>query len=138
MSVQYVVMAIQEIGAGETLQSAVARRLRGILAEVRMSKTEFAARLGWDRGYLYRRLNGETPIDVADLGRIEQSTRIRAEYLVGGHEPKLMPLGGGSPVGPTPELGSPLSGLNRRPFAYKGRRQPAKTVHGPYLTARAA
>jgi len=137
VSVQYVVMAIQEIGAGETLQSAVARRLRGILAEVRMSKTEFAARLGWDRGYLYRRLNGETPIDVADLGRIEQSTRIRAEYLVGGHEPKLMPLGGGSPAAPIPD-GSPLSGLNRRPFAYKGRRQPAKTVHRTYVTVRAA
>jgi len=117
---------IQEIGGGETLQAAVARRLRGILAEVRMSKTEFAARLGWDRGYLYRRLSGETPIDVADLGLIEQSTRIRAEYLVGGHEPKLNPPGGGFSVAPIPTDESLLSDLNRRPFAYKCRNLPAR------------
>jgi transcriptional regulator with XRE-family HTH domain len=82
----------------ESLQTAVARRLRGLLAEMRMSKTEFAARLGWDRGYLYRRLNGETPLDVADLDLIEQATRIRADYLIGEHEPKLNPPpGGGNP-----------------------------------------
>lgn len=63
-----------------------------------MSKTEFAARLGWDRGYLYRRLNGETPLDVADLDNIEKATRIRADYLIGEHEPKLNPPpGGGHP-----------------------------------------
>ena len=42
-----VVMAtIHQIGGGETLQAAVARRLRGILAEIRMTKTEFSAHLG--------------------------------------------------------------------------------------------
>ena len=109
-----VVMATTyDIGGKENLQAAVARRLRGILAEIRMSKTEFSQRLSWDRGYLYRRLSGETPFNVADLELIEQTTRIRAEYLIGGHEPKLAPIGGG------PGNKSPLSGLNRRPFAYK-------------------
>jgi transcriptional regulator with XRE-family HTH domain len=120
-----VVMAtIHQIGGGETLQAAVARRLRGILAEIRMSKTEFAAHLGWDRGYLYRRLSGETPFNVADLELIELSTSIRAEYLVGGREPKLKPIGDGEPGSAIPNE-SPLSGLNRRPFAYKRLRRPA-------------
>jgi len=82
---------IHEHGGEETLQATVARRLRGLLAEIRMTKTEFAARVGWDRGYLYRRLSGETPIDVADLDTIEHTVRIRADYLVGGHEPKMTP-----------------------------------------------
>jgi len=123
-----VVMAtIHQIGGGETLQAAVARRLRGILAEIRMSKTEFSAHLGWDRGYLYRRLSGETPFNVADLELIERSTSIRAEYLVGGHEPKLKPIGDGGPGSAIPDEGL-LSGLNRRPFAYKRRSLPAKTA----------
>lgn len=89
-----------EFGGTETLQAAVARRLRGILAEYPTSKLMFAAHLQWDRGYLYRRLSGETPIDMHDLDDIESCTRIRADYLVGGHEPKLTPPppggGGGS------------------------------------------
>lgn len=80
-----------EVGGPETLQAAVARRLRGILAEYPTSKLLFAAHLGWDRGYLYRRLSGETPVDMHDLDDIETRTRIRADYLVGGHEPKLNP-----------------------------------------------
>jgi hypothetical protein len=85
-------------GQRETRQAAVARRLRGLLAEYPTSKLMFAARLGWDRGYLYRRLSGETPIDMHDLDDIESCTRIRAEYLVTGEEPKLnppLPDGGG-------------------------------------------
>lgn len=80
-----------EFGEVDTLQAAVARRLRGVLAEYPTSKLMFAAHLGWDRGYLYRRLSGETPIDMHDLDDIEARTRIRADYLVGGHEPKLNP-----------------------------------------------
>jgi transcriptional regulator with XRE-family HTH domain len=95
---------IHDFGAEETLQAAVARRLRGLLAEIRMTKTEFAERVGWDRGYLYRRLSGETPIDVADLDTIEHTVRIRADYLVGGHEPKLSPL---------PEPPHPPSGVKK-------------------------
>jgi transcriptional regulator with XRE-family HTH domain len=78
-----------------------------------MTKTEFAERVGWDRGYLYRRLSGETPIDVADLDDIEHAVRIRADYLVGGHEPKLAPLpepphppGGVKKTAPHPDFGS--------------------------------
>ena len=123
-----VMATIHQIGGGETLQAAVARRLRGILAEIRMSKTEFSGHLGWDRGYLYRRLSGETPFNVADLELIERSTRIRAEYLVGGHEPKLKPIGeDGGPGSAVPDE-SLLSGLNRRPFAYKRHSIPAQTA----------
>jgi len=117
---------IQDYGGGETLQAAVARRLRGLLAEARISKTEFANRTGWDRGYLYRRLSGETPIDVADLDIIEHTVGFRADYLVGGHEPKqLPPPSGGAPAGPIPGDGSLLPGLNWRQFAYLVPTQPA-------------
>jgi transcriptional regulator with XRE-family HTH domain len=90
----------------ESLQDVVARRLRGLLAEVRLTKTEFAAQLGWDRGYLYRRLSGETPLNINDLELIEKAARIRADYLVGGHEPKLNPPEpppGGGKVRPLPK-----------------------------------
>lgn len=82
---------VNDFGGPETLQQSVARRLRGILAEYPTTKLEFAFHLGWDRGYLYRRLAGETPFNMADLDDIETYTRIRADYLVGGHEPKLNP-----------------------------------------------
>ena len=78
-------------GSGETLQDAAARRLRGLIAEARISKTEFSALTGWDRGYLYRRLSGETPLDMNDLDTIEHTVRFRAEYLVTGNEPKVAP-----------------------------------------------
>jgi transcriptional regulator with XRE-family HTH domain len=110
-----------DFGGEETLQAAVARRLRGLLAEIRMTKTEFAERVGWDRGYLYRRLSGETAMDVCNLETIEQTVRFRAEYLMFGHEPKIAPPrppkgGGGS--APIPADESLLSGLNRRALAY--------------------
>ena len=82
---------IHTIGGEETLPAAVARRLRGLIAEIRISKTEFAVRTGWDRGYLYRRLSGETPLDMHDLDTIEHTVGMRADYLVGGHEPKMAP-----------------------------------------------
>jgi transcriptional regulator with XRE-family HTH domain len=134
-----VMTTFHEMDAEETLQAAVARRLRGVLAEIRMTKTEFAARLGWDRGYLYRRLNGETPLDVADMGHIEQVTRIRAGYLVTGRGFRVTPPpGGGAPAAPLPEAESLLSGLNRRPFAYKRKRQPVKMAHGFHMIPAAA
>lgn len=118
---------IHDFGAEETLQATVARRLRGLLAEIRMTKTEFAERVGWDRGYLYRRLSGETPIDVADLDQIEHTVRIRADYLVGGHEPKLAPPppNGGSPAAALPAE-SLLSGSNRGQPAYLVASLPAR------------
>jgi len=123
-----VMATVHDFGGEETLQAAVARRLRGLIAEIRMSKTEFAERVGWDRGYLYRRLSGETPIDMADLDAIEHTVRFRADYLVGGHEPKMAPPptpGGGSPGAAIPADGSPLSGSNRRALAYLVAGQPA-------------
>ena len=102
---------IHDFGAEEeTLQAAVARRLRGLLAEIRMTKTEFAARVGWDRGYLYRRLSGEVPIDVAELETIEHTVGIRVDYLVGEHEPRLTaldpPPGGVKNSSPGKKLGT--------------------------------
>jgi transcriptional regulator with XRE-family HTH domain len=108
-------------GGEETLQAAVARRLRGLLAEIQMSKTEFAERVGWDRGYLYRRLSGETAIDVCNLDEIERNVRFRAEYLMFGHEPKIgppRPGGGGGAGAPPPADEGLLSGSNRRALAY--------------------
>lgn len=84
---------------GESLTDAVARRLRGLLAEQRIKKTEFAEMLKWDRGYLYRRLSGATALNTADLDEIEHVVGFRADYLIGEHEPKLRPV---PPPSPTP------------------------------------
>lgn len=90
---------IQNFDNGESLTDAVARRLRGLLAEQRIKKTEFAEMLKWDRGYLYRRLSGQTALNTADLDEIEHTVGFRADYLVGEHEPKLRPV---PPQTPTP------------------------------------
>lgn len=111
---------IHDFGGRESLQYAVARRLRGLLGELNMAKTEFAELLDWDRGYLYRRLSGKTPLNTADLDVIENVVGFRADYLVGGHEPKI--------VSPSPDGGgneSLLSGSNRGQHAYLVHSRPA-------------
>ena len=71
------------------------------------------------------------------LNEIAVMCGVSARWLMEGTTPGEKPTGGGKSAAPIPD-GSPLSGLNRRPFAYKGRRQPAKTVHRTYVTVRAA
>jgi hypothetical protein len=57
------------VNPGENLTQAVARRLRGQLAELRISQLVLCEITGWGRMYIGRRLSGETPMDIADLER---------------------------------------------------------------------
>lgn len=77
--------------APESLTSAVARRLRGQLAEQRISQKEFGELTGWGRMAIYRRLTGETALDTNDLEHIEQTTGISVERLLSDPPDPLYP-----------------------------------------------
>jgi len=90
--------AIAAVNPGETLPQAVARRLRGQLAELRITQLQLGALTGWGRMYIGRRLSGETPIDTADLEHIEQTVGVSVAYLVTGQPPPL--IGGAASPNP--------------------------------------
>lgn len=98
-------MTTQENVGYEPLSLAVARRLRGVLAEEMISRKRFGALTGWDRGYVYRRLNGDTPLDTADLEHIEHTVGVAVNYLVAEIGPRR--IGGGNPRHPGDGISSP-------------------------------
>jgi transcriptional regulator with XRE-family HTH domain len=79
---------------GEPLSLAVARRLRGILAEARISQKTLQDLTGWGRGHVQQRYYGKVPLNVAELEHIEQTVGIRTEYLMTGQ---------GIPFAPPPD-----------------------------------
>jgi transcriptional regulator with XRE-family HTH domain len=109
-------MTTLQVVGDESLSDAVARRLRGLLAELRINQKELGERTGWGRAYVYRRLTGETPLDTADLERIERTTGIRAVYLVGESGPRYTP-----PSGPRDGVGLllPRMDSNHQPPDYE-------------------
>ena len=70
--------------AGETLTEASARRLRGMLAEKRMSGRQVALRLGKSHAWIQRRLTGDVSMTIEDMEHIESVTGISAIYLITG------------------------------------------------------
>lgn len=68
------------------LAEIAASRLRGYLAERRISHKEFGEMVGWDRGKYQRRLAGEVALDLEDLQDIEQNTPITVAFLLTGVE----------------------------------------------------
>lgn len=74
-------------GGGETRTEAVARRLRGQLAERRISGLQLAAATGIGRSAVDRRLRALTSINFDELDLIEQATGISADYLATGRGP---------------------------------------------------
>ncbi len=76
----------------ESLTEAVARRLRGQLAERRITQKRFQELTGWGRMYVYRRLTGETPFDTSDLQRIEEAAGIPVNRLLADPGPS-QPVG---------------------------------------------
>ena len=83
-------MAMQYTNEREPLTAAVARRLRGLMAEIRLNQTQVAERTGWGRMYLSRRLSGQTPMDTSDLETIEAATSISVAYLITGEGPRMV------------------------------------------------
>lgn len=73
-----------EQGGDESLTEAVARRLRGQLAEQMISKKQFSELTGWNRMLVYRRLRGEIPLNTAEFELIERTTGISPEFLLTG------------------------------------------------------
>jgi transcriptional regulator with XRE-family HTH domain len=71
-------------GRNETLTMAVARRLRGKLAERRISGLRLAEMTGLGRSLVNRRLQGETAMNTDELELIERVTGISAVYLLTG------------------------------------------------------
>lgn len=71
-------------GAGETYTEAVARRLRGQLAERRISAVRLSGMLGMSRAAIGRRLNGETALNTDELAEISRLTGISIGYLTTG------------------------------------------------------
>lgn len=66
----------------ESLTEAVARRLRGQLAERRLTQKRFQELTGWGRMYVYRRLTGEMAFDTSELEHIESTTGILVNRLM--------------------------------------------------------
>ncbi len=97
---------------------AVARRLREVMAGIRLTQKDFGDKTGWGRGYVQQRYSGNTPLDVADLEHIQNSTGIQVDYLMREHGPKHVPPtgGGGGGVGlvPPPGLEPGTCGLKVR------------------------
>lgn len=85
----------------ESRTEATARRLRGALAEIKMSARQLSMKLGVSYTWMSRRINAKTPMTVEDLDAIERATGISAVYLLGGHEESRRPVGpnGGFAVG---------------------------------------
>lgn len=85
----------------ESLHTIVARRLRGLMGEQRLSQDKVAKLCGWGRGYMNRRYIGETPLDVNDMAALEIHAGISMRYLLTGE----------SPVSPNPSKAVSANGL---------------------------
>ena len=69
----------------EPLSHAVARRLRGLLAEHRISGSALARELGMTQSAMSRRLTGETPLSLDEITAIADVLGITEEVLLGMH-----------------------------------------------------
>lgn len=77
----------------ESLSESVARRLRGKLAERKISQTKLRQLTGWSAMYVSRRVNGETALDMADLETIQAVTGIDIHLLLPRKDSNLQPAG---------------------------------------------
>jgi transcriptional regulator with XRE-family HTH domain len=106
----------------EPLPQAVARRLRGQLAEHRMTLDDLGRVLGISRMGASRRVNGLTPVTLAELEIIDAMTPITATYLLTGHHPLATPPPPPSHPSEAPQTaGAPIRRLRRRTSTAGGR-----------------
>lgn len=93
----------------ETLTAASARRLRGKLAENRISGRQLGMSLGKSYTWMQRRMNGEVSMSAEDMEAIERATGISPLFLISGIEtenrhPDGSPNGGSFPTVHPPGL----------------------------------
>lgn len=67
-----------------SLHAQVAKRLRGVMGEQRLSQEKLREMCGWNRGYMTRRYTGETALDVNDMETLERCAGISMLYLLTG------------------------------------------------------
>lgn len=79
---------------GESLPEAAARRLREVMAGIKLSQKRFGELTGWGRGHVYQRYSGAVPLDIAELECIEETTGIQIDYLLREKGPKYVPPNG--------------------------------------------
>jgi transcriptional regulator with XRE-family HTH domain len=115
----------------ETLSQTVARRIRGLLGEKRISQAKFAKMLETNTASMSRRLSGEYPIDLAEVEKYAAALGVSPMRLLTGR-----PDGSG-PDGPDvrPKGFEPLTfwlGVPKSPASSEG----AITDLGEYRKAR--
>ena len=71
-------------GSGESRTEAAARRLRGGLAERRLSARQLAMQMGVSYTWMSRRINGKISMSLDDLEMIESASGISVTFLVTG------------------------------------------------------
>ena len=84
-------------GKSEPLSAKVARRLRGQLAELRISGSSLARITGLTQSKVSRRLTGDAPLELDELQMIEEATGISMAYLLGFSD--VSRVGGPGPEG---------------------------------------
>lgn len=117
-----------DMDGGERKSMAIARRLRGALAERGISVAEIARRIGVTQQKLSRRMTGLNSFDVDELDAICRAAGVPFDYIATGIKELPPPPGGGAPRAPIPEDWSLLSGTIRRPLAYLVPALPAGTL----------
>lgn len=89
------------------MSQKVARRLRGQLAELRISGASLARITGLTQSKVSRRLTGDAPLELDELQVIEEATGISMAYLLGFSE-------NARTGGPGPDGGDGLPATNLR------------------------
>jgi hypothetical protein len=86
----------------ETLTEAVAKRFRGQLAERRIKQKDIIELTHWGKTTVYRKVHGQSPLDIAELDLLWKLFGISPVLLLTGdpdHRPWPGPSDDGSPDG---------------------------------------
>lgn len=75
------------------LREHVAGRLRGQLAERRISQKRFSELTGWGRGHIYQRLTGKVALNLDELEHIEVAVGIPMSLLLPRVDSNHQPFG---------------------------------------------
>ena len=95
-------LEIVSIGTGESRSEAVARRLRGQIAEQRLTVLAVAKATGIARSTLTRKLDGDSapkPFDIDELDRLATFLNLRMAWLTDGEGNARNPHPDGDPNG---------------------------------------
>ncbi|MFN3600542.1 MAG: helix-turn-helix domain-containing protein [Dietzia sp.] len=71
-------------GRGETRAEAVARRMRGLLAESQISQAAVGRVIGIAPSGMSRRMTGKHPWDLGELSRLEEAFGLDLDYVLTG------------------------------------------------------